>query len=86
MHPEDAAALGLANGDTARVTTRIGSLEVPGALVAANELLPRCLQLTHGWAGANANALTHDDRFDPISGFPLMKSVEARVESAGGSA
>jgi anaerobic selenocysteine-containing dehydrogenase len=85
MHPEDAAALGLADGDTARVTTRIGSLEVPVRVVAANELLPRCLQLTHGWAGANANALTHDDRFDPISGFPLMKSVEARVEPAGGA-
>jgi hypothetical protein len=32
----------------------------------------------------NANALTHDDRFDRISGFPLMKSVEARVELLGG--
>ena len=26
------------------------------------------------------NLITHDDRFDPISGFPLMKSVEVRVE------
>ena len=81
MHPDDAAALGLADGDTARVTTRIGSVEAPVRVVAANELPRRCLQLTHGWAGVNANALTHDDRFDRISGFPLMKSVEARVES-----
>ena len=32
------------------------------------------------------NLLTHDDVFDPISGFPLMKSVEVRVEAVGGSA
>jgi hypothetical protein len=25
---------------------------------------------------------THDDRFDPVSSFPLMKSVEVRVERA----
>ena len=86
MHPQDAAALGLSDGDTARVTTRIGSVEAPVRVVAANELPRRCLQLTHGWAGVNANALTHDDRFDRISGFPLMKSVEARVEAVGGSA
>ena len=85
MHPDDAAALGLADGDAARVTTRIGSVEAPVRVVAANELPRRCLQLTHGWAGVNANALTHDDRFDRISGFPLMKSVEARVEAVGGS-
>jgi anaerobic selenocysteine-containing dehydrogenase len=84
MHPEDAAALGLADGDPARVTTRIGSVVAPVHVVAVNELPRRCLQLTHGWAGVNANALTHDDRFDPISGFPLMKSVEARVEPAAG--
>jgi len=85
MHPQDAAALGLSDGDTARVTTRIGSVEAPVRVVAANELPRRCLQLTHGWANVNANALTHDDRFDRISGFPLMKSVEARVEATGGA-
>jgi anaerobic selenocysteine-containing dehydrogenase len=84
IHPEDAAALGVADGASVRVTTRIGSIETTVRVVAANELPRRCLQLTHGWAGTNANALTHDDRFDRISGFPLMKSVEARVEPAGG--
>jgi len=85
MHPDDASVLGLADGDTARVTTRIGSVDAPVRVVATNELPRHCLQLTHGWAGVNANALTHDDRFDRISGFPLMKSVEARVEPAGGA-
>jgi len=83
MHPEDAAALGVADGDTVRLTTRIGAIATPVRVVAVNELPRHCLQLTHGWNGANANAVTHDDRFDRISGFPLMKSVEARVEPVG---
>ena len=82
MHPDDAVALGVADGDTVRVTSRIGSLELPVKVTAPNEILPGSLQITHGWKDANVNLITHDDRFDPISGFPLMKSVEVRVERA----
>jgi anaerobic selenocysteine-containing dehydrogenase len=82
MHPDDAAALEVADGDTVRVTSRIGSLELPVKVTAPNEILPGSLQITHGWKDANVNLITHDDRFDPISGFPLMKSVEVRVERA----
>jgi anaerobic selenocysteine-containing dehydrogenase len=81
MHPDDAAALGVADGDTVRVTSRIGSLELPVKVMAPNEILPGSLQITHGWKDANVNLITHDDRFDPISGFPLMKAVEVRVET-----
>ena len=80
MHPDDSEALGVADGDTVRVTSRIGSLELPVKVMAPNEILPGSLQITHGWRDANVNLITHDDRFDPISGFPLMKSVEVRVE------
>ena len=70
----------MADGETVRVTSRIGSLELPVKVTAPNEILPGSLQITHGWRDANVNLITHDDRFDPISGFPLMKSVEVRVE------
>lgn len=80
VHPDDAVTLGVADGDTVRVTSRIGSVDIPVKIVAANEILPGTLQITHGWRDANVNLITHDDRFDPISGFPLMKSVEVRVE------
>jgi len=80
LHPQDAASLGLADGDEIRITSRIGSVEVPVKIMSKSEILPGTLQLTHGWAEANANLLTHDDRFDPISGFPLMKAVEVRLE------
>jgi anaerobic selenocysteine-containing dehydrogenase len=79
MHPDDAARLGVTDGAMVGITSRIGSVAVPVRVVARNEILPGCLQMTHGWARGNVNLLTHDDRFDPISGFPLMKSVEVRV-------
>jgi anaerobic selenocysteine-containing dehydrogenase len=82
MHPTDAASLGLGDGDLVRVVSRIGAVEIPVKVMAPNELLPGTLQITHGWKEANVNLITHDDRFDPVSGFPLMKSVEVRVERA----
>jgi anaerobic selenocysteine-containing dehydrogenase len=80
LHPRDAAALGVADGEQIRITSRIGTVEVPVKIMSKSEILPGILQLTHGWKEANANLLTHDDRFDPISGFPLMKAVEVRLE------
>jgi len=84
LHPEDAAALGVSNGDRIRITSRIGTLDAPVKIMNEHEILPGTLQLTHGWKEANANLLTHDDRFDPISGFPLMKAVEVRLEKVPG--
>ncbi len=55
-------------------------MDVPVKVMAPNEIRRGSLQVTHGWAQANINLVTHDDRFDPVSGFPLMKSVEVRVE------
>jgi len=80
MHPGDAAALGVTDGDAVRVTSRIGAVEIPVRVMAPNEIPLGSLQITHGWKEANVNLITHDDRFDPVSGFPLMKSVEVRVE------
>ncbi|MHB8869666.1 MAG: molybdopterin-containing oxidoreductase family protein [Thermoleophilia bacterium] len=80
MHPDDALHLGVGEGDRVTVRSRIGSLVIPVRIMASAEIRPGELQITHGWSEANVNLLTHDDRFDPISGFPLMKSVEVRVE------
>jgi len=80
MHPADAASLGVGDGDLVRVVSRIGAIEIPARVMAPNELLSGTLQITHGWKEANVNEITYDDRFDPVSGFPLMKSMEVRVE------
>jgi formate dehydrogenase (coenzyme F420) alpha subunit len=80
MHPADAGTAGVSDGDIVKVTSKIGSMEIPVKIMAPNEILPGNLQITHGWKSANVNLLTHDDRFDPISGFPLMKAVEVKLE------
>jgi formate dehydrogenase (coenzyme F420) alpha subunit len=54
--------------------------------VPANHILPGVVQATHGWSEANINKITHDDINDPIDGFPLMKSVEVRIEKLDGAA
>jgi hypothetical protein len=40
------------------------------------------VQITHGSSQANVNLLTPDDVFDPISGFPLLKALQVKVERA----
>lgn len=80
MHPADAARLGIADGESLRITSKIGAIEIPVRIMSEKEILPGNLQITHGWRKANVNRLTHDDIFDPIDGFPLMKAVEVKVE------
>ncbi|MBT8334500.1 MAG: hypothetical protein KJP19_08695, partial [Deltaproteobacteria bacterium] len=55
-------------------------------VVHKSKILPGVTQVTHGWQESNINLLTHDDRNDPIDGFPLMKSVEIKIiPKQGGS-
>jgi anaerobic selenocysteine-containing dehydrogenase len=87
LHPADAASLGARRGDTIRVSSEIGSIVLPVKILAADEILPGLVQITHGWeGGGNVNRLTFDTITDPISGFPLLTSIPvqlARVEPAG---
>ena len=86
IDPADAARLGIEDGDVVRVSSRTGSLEVPARVVRPGGIVRGAVQLTHGWREANANRLTPDDRFDPVSGFPTVKEVEVAVEKAGADA
>ena len=88
VSPADADALGLADGDRARVTTKRGSAEV---LVEISPMmrqghisLPNGLGVTRtpGEApvGVAPNELTSSDHRDPIAGTPYHKHVPARLE------
>lgn len=80
LHPEDAKKLGVVTGDMVKVTSRIGSIEIPVMVMHHKEITPTVTQITHGWREANVNIITHDDVFDPIDGFPLMKAVEVKID------
>ena len=83
IHPSDAEALGVKSGETVLVTSEIGALEIPAAVVENSEIIPGFLQITHGWKEANVNLITPDLKNDPISGFPLLKAIPVRIERAG---
>ncbi|HEY5249865.1 MAG TPA: molybdopterin dinucleotide binding domain-containing protein, partial [Dermatophilaceae bacterium] len=89
INPGDAARLGLANGDLARIITERGSAQAPveitDTLQAGHVSLPNGLGVDHpdhGRSGVAPNELTSLRLRDPIAGTPWHKHVPARVEAA----
>lgn len=90
VSPADAAALGLADGERARLTTRratvIVSVAVDEAMGAGHIALPNGLGLDHPdggqrqQTGVAPNELTASQDRDPWVGTPWHKSVPARLE------
>ncbi len=92
MHPDDAAPRGILDGDPVWVETprgrvrlraRLSDYIVSGAVDAAmgggGPLGPEA------WREANVNALTDLENYDPISGFPVYKTLLCQVSRAEGS-
>lgn len=80
MNPLDAEKLGVKTGDIVTVTSTVGAVDIPVKVVHSSGILPGVTQVTHGWKESNINLITNDERRDPIDGFPLMKSVEVKIE------
>ncbi len=92
IHPQDAAGLGLADGDHARVTTARGSTLV--AVELSDRMQPGHVSLPNGQgtdfpAAADTsvapNELTSIDDRDAFAGTPWHKYVPARIERAAAS-
>ncbi len=83
IHPDDAAALGLADGDMARVSSRRGTIELE-ARVSHREARGNCFIPFH-FREAAANLLTIDE-IDPFGKIPEFKFCAVRIEPAGASA
>lgn len=94
MHPQDAQGLGLDDGQTVRISSRVGS--VTATLTASAEMMPGVVSLPHGWghnrsgirmgiaqahAGVSVNDLTDTEFFDPLSSNAALNGVEVHVES-----
>lgn len=87
IHPEDAAGLGILDGEPVRIVSQTGSLVIEARIVHKAELRRGVVEVYHGWENWRINFVTLDHINDPISGFPLMKAVPVRIEkmeSAGG--
>ncbi|HET7824959.1 MAG TPA: molybdopterin-dependent oxidoreductase [Anaeromyxobacter sp.] len=96
MSPGDAAAIGVATGDSVRVTTRRASVvvavEVSDRMQRGHVSLPNGLGTTYPEsagttiAGVAPNELTAAEDRDPFVGTPWHKHVPARVERVAGAA
>jgi anaerobic selenocysteine-containing dehydrogenase len=95
VHPDDAAGLGIADGDPVRVSSVSGAVTAPAELTAA--LRRGVVSLPHGWghdqpdlrlgvarsvAGVSANTLTDDQVVDPLSGNAVFNGVPVSVVKA----
>jgi len=95
VHPEDAARLGLADGDPAEVASRSGAVTIPVEI--SDTIRPGVVSIPHGWghdregarlgvaarhAGANVNVLAEGDRFDPLSGTAVLNGIPVTVRPA----
>jgi formate dehydrogenase major subunit/formate dehydrogenase alpha subunit len=77
---EDAAELGLADGDLARLVSRRGSLEARAKVT--DRVYPGLVWMALHFAQAKVNWLTHDAG-DPRAGTPEYKVSAVRVEAIG---
>lgn len=96
MHPDDAAARGLADGAAARASNRHGALDV--TVRVDPELMPGVVAMAHGWGnekttgmsvaqsmpGVNCNALlpSGPGSFEPLSSQAHMTGVPVDVVGA----
>ncbi|HVK21995.1 MAG TPA: molybdopterin-dependent oxidoreductase [Actinokineospora sp.] len=78
MHPEDCAQRGIADGETVCVRSAVGELVVTVAVT--DEVMPGVVSLPHGYARANANALTDPGVLD-ASGNAVLNGVRVTVAS-----
>jgi anaerobic selenocysteine-containing dehydrogenase len=89
MHPSDADAIGVEDGQMARVETEAGA-EVAEVEVS-EQARPGQVIIPHGFGlvyegdayGANVNRLTPAKNRDPIAATPLHRYVRCRVRPAG---
>ncbi|MCE6994637.1 molybdopterin oxidoreductase family protein [Saccharothrix sp. S26] len=92
VNPADAERLGLVDGGSARVASRVG--EVEATVEVSADMAAGVVSLPHGWGhdrpgtrlstarahpGVNVNLLTDDLAVDPLSGTAVLNGVHVRV-------
>ena len=95
VHPDDAARLGLSDGATVRITSRVGSVDAP--VEVTDSVRQGVVSLPHGWghgvagtqmgvaaekAGVNSNILTDDQVMDPLSGNAALNAIPVTLQPA----
>jgi anaerobic selenocysteine-containing dehydrogenase len=95
IHPDDAERLGLADGESARVSSAAGSLDAP--VETTEDIMPGVVSIPHGWghdaagvrmsvasahAGVNSNLLADESQVEPLSGNAVLNGIPVEVRAA----
>ena len=96
VHPDDADRLGLADGGPARLSSRVGRIEL--SVEVTDAVMPGVVSVPHGWghdlpdmrlqvasahAGVNSNRLADELAIDPLSGNAVLNGIPVTLEPAG---
>ncbi len=94
IHPDDAIRAGIADGDLARVRSRVGMVEL--AAEVTDGIMSGVVSIPHGWghdmkgvdmevaerySGVNSNILTDGELMDPLSGNSVLNGIPVTVEA-----
>jgi anaerobic selenocysteine-containing dehydrogenase len=92
IHPDDAAARGIATGDAVRLASRAGAIDVPAEVT--DEIMRGVVSLPHGWGhdrpgtrlgvahtvpGASVNDVTDETFLDTFSGTGALSGIAVTV-------
>jgi len=92
VHPDDAERLGLTDGGSAQVQSRVGKVTAP--VEVTDQVMKGVVCLPHGWGydedgiemhtaktkpGVNSNALTDDATLDALSGNCALNAIPVTV-------
>jgi anaerobic selenocysteine-containing dehydrogenase len=95
----DAGRMGLTDGGSARITSRVGSVVAP--VEVTDDLMPGVVSLPHGWGhdveearlsvakahpGVNTNVLTDDQAYDEASGTAVLFGTPVQIEAVPSAA
>jgi anaerobic selenocysteine-containing dehydrogenase len=79
IHPADAAAAGVLDGQLVEIVSEHGTLTAVARTDA--RLRAGVATLTHGWSTPNVASLL-SATFDPLTGQPVMTAVPVRIRAA----
>ena len=95
MHPDDAAGLGLSDGDMAEVSNHVGAVELP--IEITEDIMPSVVSMPHGYGhgrkgvklsiaaekpGVSMNDLTDPAIVDDLSGNAVLNAVPVQIKKA----
>jgi anaerobic selenocysteine-containing dehydrogenase len=93
LHPQDAARLGLADGEPVQLFNQHGSVTV--LLELDENMMPGVVSVPHGWGhdlpgvqmrvagerpGVNLNVLFDENRRDPLSGNSVLSGIAVQIK------